>query len=43
MKSNMFTSKLKDIIHEPNFEGNYLFVVMEYIESDLKKVFNSSK
>ena len=43
MKSNMFTTKLKEIIHEPSFEGNYVFLVMEFIESDLKKVSNSSK
>jgi hypothetical protein len=42
MKNNMFTTKLHEIIHDPDCEGNYLFLVMEYIESDLKKVFNTS-
>ena len=43
MKNNAFTTQLKEIISEPNCEGDYLFLVMEYIESDLKKVLNSSK
>jgi mitogen-activated protein kinase 1/3 len=43
MKSNVFTTKLIDVIASTNLEKlNYIFIVMEYVDSDLKKVFNSS-
>jgi mitogen-activated protein kinase 1/3 len=42
MSNNMHTSALLDVITEPNLEGDWLFLVMEYFPSDLKKVLNRS-
>jgi len=42
MNNNMHTSALLDVITEPNLEGDWLFLVMEYFPSDLKKVLNRS-
>ena len=39
MKNNLFTTKVYDIISPKNLnEMNYIFIVMELIESDLKKL-----
>lgn len=44
MKSNVFTTKLLDIIASKNVEKmNYIFIVMEHVDSDLKKVFNTTQ
>jgi mitogen-activated protein kinase 1/3 len=43
MKNNVFTTKLLDIIAPTNPDKlDYMFIVMDHIEQDLKKVFNSS-
>ena len=39
---NIFTPKLFDVIFCPRMQESYLFVVMEYITSDLKKVLSST-
>jgi len=39
MKGNIFTTKILDIITSEQLEEmNYVFIVMEYFESDLKKL-----
>lgn len=39
MKGNIFTTKILDIIAPDIIEEmNYVFIVMEYFESDLKKL-----
>ena len=43
MPSNKFTTKILDIITAPNFEHDFMFMVMEFVDSDLKKVFTSSR
>ena len=44
MKSNVFTTKLVDIIAPSKLDKlSSIFIVMEYVDSDLKKVFNSSQ
>lgn len=43
MKNNKHTTALLDVITDSNFEHDYMFLVMDYVDSDLKKVFNSSK
>ena len=42
MPNNRHTSKVLDIIIDPNMQENYLFIVMEYFQADLKKVMNCS-
>ena len=37
---NCFTSGLKDVVY--SVEHDFIFMVLEYMESDLKKVLNSS-
>lgn len=41
VKDNKHTSLLHDVIAD--FDQDYIFLVMEYIDSDLKKVFNSTR
>ena len=43
MNNNQHTSKVLDIIADPNLEEDYMFIVMDYVNSDLKKVLNSCK
>ena len=44
MKNNVFTTKLLDIIAPKNLEQiNFVFLVIDYVDSDLKKVFCSTK
>lgn len=44
MKNNVFTTKLLDIIASNQVEKlSYVFLVMEHVDQDLKKVFNSTK
>ena len=43
MKNNVFTTNLIDIIVSSSIENlNYVFLVMEHLDQDLKKVFNST-
>lgn len=43
MKNNLFTTKLIDVIASTNPNKlNYIFIVMEHVDQDLKKVFSSS-
>lgn len=37
MKSNKYTTRVLDIIHE----GQILFIVMDYMDSDLKRLLSS--
>ena len=41
MPLNRFTTKILDIITTPGDEISCVFIVMEYMETDLKKIFNS--
>ncbi len=43
MPNNRFTSKILDVVIAPNFEHDFMFIVMEFVDSDLKKVFISSR
>ena len=43
MPNNQFTTKIFDIITPPNGELNYIFIVMEHMQTDLKKIFQSMK
>jgi serine/threonine protein kinase len=44
MKNNVFTTKLLDIIASTNVDKmSYIFIVMEHVDSDLKKVFNTTQ
>ena len=43
MKNNKHTTALLDVIVDSHFEHDYMFLVMDHVDSDLKKVFNSSK
>lgn len=44
MKSNVFTTKLEDVIASTNPEKiSYIFIVMEHVDSDLKRVFNTTQ
>ena len=38
---NKHTTALLDIIY--NFDQDYIFIVMEHVDSDLKKILNSSR
>ena len=43
MRNNVFTTKLFDIIAPKNLDSiNYVFLVIEFVDSDLKKVFCST-
>lgn len=43
MKNNVFTTKLIDVIASTNIDKlSYIFIVMEHVDQDLKKVFNST-
>ena len=44
IKDNIFTSKLLDVIMSNDSEepDSYLFIVMEYVEHDLKKLLQAS-
>ena len=41
MQGNLHTTKILDIVC--NFDNDFLFVVMEYVDSDLKKIMTSSR
>ena len=42
MEGNQFTTKLYDIITPKNLDNlTYIFIVMEYMQTDLKKIFQS--
>lgn len=42
MENNHFTTKIFDIIAPSKLENlNYIFIVMDYMQSDLKKIFQS--
>jgi hypothetical protein len=42
MSTNNFTIKILDIIAPENLSnGKYLFIVMECMQTDMKKIFNS--
>lgn len=44
MKNNVFTTKILDIIASKQTDKlSYVFLVMEHVDQDLKKVFNSTK
>lgn len=43
VEGNVFTTQLLEVICNPNFEGDFLFLVMEHMETDLKKVINNSR
>jgi serine/threonine protein kinase len=44
MQGNVFTTKLLDLIATTNAndEMTYIYIVMDYVDSDLKKIFNTS-
>jgi hypothetical protein len=40
MENNSFTTKIFDIITPKNHDGlNHIFIVMEFMQTDLKKIF----
>ncbi len=42
MENNCFTTKIFDIITPKNTDNlNYIFIVMEYMQTDVKKIFQS--
>jgi len=44
MKTNLFTTKILDIIAPKKIDYlNYIFIVMELMDSDLKKLLHNSK
>lgn len=43
MPNNQFTTKIYDVITSPNGEMDYIFIVMEHMQTDLKKIFQSMK
>lgn len=43
MSRNVFTTALVDIIYATDEDANHIFLVMDYIESDLDKVLKSAK
>jgi mitogen-activated protein kinase 1/3 len=43
MKRNIFTTKLEDLIFKNNGEDEVLFIVMNYVPMDLKKLFKDPK
>ena len=44
MKNNVFSTRLLDIIAANTIDKlNYVFLVMEHVDQDLKKVFNSTR
>ena len=43
MKGNIFTTHLIDVIYPPKLEEDYVFLVMDYTESDLKNVLKTAK
>ena len=43
IRGNSFSTPLIEVICNPNFEGDFIFLVLEHMESDLKKVLNNSR
>jgi len=43
IKGNIFTTRVIDVIYSPNLKEDYVFIVMDFMESDLKKVLKTSK
>ena len=43
IKGNIYTTHVIDVVYPTNLEENFVFIVMDCIESDLKKVLKSSK
>ena len=43
MKGNIFTTHVLDVIFSPDFQEEYIFIVMDFMESDLKKILKTSK
>ena len=39
MPNNQFTTKIFDIITPPNGDMSFIFIVMEHMQTDLKKIF----
>lgn len=42
MPNNRHTSKVIDFIMDPEIKGDWIFIVMELFQADLKKVMNAS-
>jgi mitogen-activated protein kinase 1/3 len=41
MKANIYTTKLIDLVVSTKPDEDYVFIIMEYVDSDLRKVFDS--
>ena len=42
MPNNCHTTKILDLIMDPKMKGDWIFIVMELFQADLKKVMNAS-
>ena len=42
MPNNRHTSKVLDLIIDPEGKSDWIFIVMEYFQADLKKVMNAA-
>ena len=43
MPNNRHTSKVLDFVVDPEQKGDWIFIVMEFFQTDLKKIMNTSK
>ena len=43
MANNKHTSKVLDFVVDPEEKEDWIFIIMEYVQTDMKKIMNSSR